>query len=1050
MKNLESRMALHHFICDQFNHKNLREMLDRLHNLPPDFMENTDSRFAQAISYHIRLHSQGVTKSDLARYDENIIAHSRALGMTDEQGKSWKPFQYLALLFTERYLDLYFTSPEILIEKLNNWKKYTRFSDLPDYTADDLRTLAFQSATGSGKTLLLHANILQYRHYLKAHGQLHKLNKILLVTPDEGLSRQHLRELQASKIPAQLFSDEEGAGIFARGGALVDIIDLHKLDEKKGIKRVALESFEENNLVMVDEGHLGTGGKVWRKRRKQLARNGFTFEYSATFNQAVSGSGDEAKKLRDEYGKSILFDYSYKFFYGDGYGKDYQITNLQQTDDGEANNGYLVACLLMFYQQCRVYEDKGGQWRDFNIAPPLWVFLGKTVTGSQSISNTAMESDVVRIVNFLAWAQSSRQQVIEIIARLVSGNTGLIDGSGVDIFKNSFSYIKGKNPKDIYDDLCRVVFHAAGKLHVSHLVGEDELQLSAGDATPFGVINVGDAARLYTRLESVENPLFTLSKNAFGRLLFAEVDNENSPINIVIGARKFAAGWNSWRVSVMGLMHVGTGEGPQIIQMFGRGVRLKGHGMSLKRHLALEGVSAEDSEQLGLLETLNIFGLKANYMDKFKGYLQNEGIKVERRVFILPTKRQFGNVKHLKVLKKRDGAGEFQFTDKRLALPSNPNPKDHVVLDRHRRLQVLESDEDRADDGALPPQEQRFTEKHIALINKQSVYHKVLERKRRSAWHNMTISQETVNELLENQRWYALYIPAEKLDFSSYRRVREWENLAADLIGEYADRYWRRQRSVWENKQLEVANLDDGNRNYVVQYELSVDVKEKDLIKEVDQLVEYFKKDEDMEKFELTKAKIKLLNPSFHAYKPLLHARTGCTVQITPVALNDGEARFVECLKNVVDYRNNVDCIQDKNIYLMRNMGRGKGISFFDDYSFYPDFILWITDSSKKQDILFIDPKGLARYDSRVRSKVELHERIQETERKIQEKNPELFLHSYIWSDTRPNNIGTDMQMSREECREKGIFMASGRDQELIALLQHALKRPSTKQKIPG
>ena len=71
----------------------------------------------------------------------------------------------------------------------------------------------------------------------------------------------------------------------------------------------------------------------------------------------------------------------------------------------------------------------------------------------------------------------------------------------------------------------------------------------------------GDAAGLYTKLEAVENPHFTLSKNAFSKALFADVDHYHSPVNIVIGARKFAAGWNSWRVSTMGLMHVGRGEG---------------------------------------------------------------------------------------------------------------------------------------------------------------------------------------------------------------------------------------------------------------------------------------------------------------------------------------------------------------------------------------------------------------------------------------------------------------------------------------------------------
>ena len=99
------------------------------------------------------------------------------------------------------------------------------------------------------------------------------------------------------------------------------------------------------------------------------------------------------------------------FFYEDGYGKDYKISNLQQSDDGEANNQYLLACLLRFYQQCRIYAEKGGQWRDFNIAPPLWVFLGKTVTGGKSAGKLATETDVMRIINFLAWVLRSRKPV---------------------------------------------------------------------------------------------------------------------------------------------------------------------------------------------------------------------------------------------------------------------------------------------------------------------------------------------------------------------------------------------------------------------------------------------------------------------------------------------------------------------------------------------------------------------------------------------------------------------------------------------------------------
>ena len=1037
MPTLESRMVLHRFICDQFGYKNLREMLTPLAKLPKEFMGDNTSRFFQVLSAGLHPYPKEATKDDLARYDENIIAHSQTLGMTDDKGKSWKPFQYLALLFTERYLDLYFQDTEILIAKLNRWIKNDSAANIPEYTADDIRTLAFQSATGSGKTLLLHANILQYKHYLEANKRLHKLNKIILVTPDEGLSRQHLRELQSSNIPAQLFSDHQEAGIFSHRGAVVDIIDLHKLAEKKGIKRVALESFEENNLVLVDEGHLGTGGKVWRDYRKQLAKNGFTFEYSATFNQAVAGSTDEIKKLRDEYGKSILFDYSYKFFYEDGYGKDYHITNLAKTDDAETNRHYLLACLLVFYQQCRIYEDKGGQWRDFNIAPPLWVFLGKTVTGGK-LSKDA-ETDVIRIVNFLAWAQSNREQVTEIVKRLTSGSTGLHDENGLDIFSESFSYIKETKPQDIYDDLCTLVFHGKGQLHITHLTGLDELQLSAGDGTPFGVIKVGDASGFYTKLEAVEPRLFSVSKSAFNKPLFEQVDNNNSPVNIVIGARKFAAGWNSWRVSTMGLMHVGTGEGPQIIQMFGRGVRLKGYDMSLKRHSALEGASPQDGGQLKLLETLNIFGLKANYMDKFKEYLQKEGVKVDRVTFTLPTKKQFGDVKDLKILKKQDSAGEFQYSDMRLDLPKTPTVKDFVTLDRYKHLQVLESGENQTT-GASDRQDLKLKETHLNLLNKQTIYHKVLERKHRFSWHNLKISRETVDALIENEDWYNLHIPPEKLEFSEYGRVREWENLAVDLISEYANQYWRKARSKWEQDHMEAIPLDENNLNYVEEYELSVHAKETTLIQDIERLVREVVEDTYSDSFQSGKVQLSLFRKSFHAYRPLLHIPTGskASVQSIPVALDDNEAKFVVYLQEVVANNHHFDYLRGKEIYLMRNMSRGKGVSFFDDYSFYPDFILWVKNSTR-QDILFIDPKGLVHFNPKITSKVNLHTRIKETQGKIQEKNPELFLHSYIWSHTQPQHIGTDRKMSDDECHKQGIFIASKQSVELSKLLKHAL-----------
>ncbi|MDA8008855.1 MAG: DEAD/DEAH box helicase family protein [Alphaproteobacteria bacterium] len=1034
MPTLESTLILHPYICAQFGHSDLRAMLQHLKDLPPDDA-NGPSRFAQALLP--RLSFGGVGEDKLQIYDENIAAHSRALGMRGE--KSWKPFQYAAMLFTERYLDLYFSDEEALLADLNSWRtKNSLVPNAPPYTPADLRTLAFQSATGSGKTLLLHANILQYKHHLKESGGLHKLNKIILVTPDEGMSRQHLAELHASNLEARLFSDEAGADVFS-GGA-VEIIDLHKLDEKKGVKRVALGAFEDNNLVMVDEGHLGSGGTVWRNRRKQLASNGFTFEYSATFNQVTAGGGAAAKTLREQYAKSVLFDYSYRFFHEDGYGKDYKISNLRETDDGETNRLYLLACLLMFYQQCKIYAEESGQLRDFNIAKPLWVFLGRTVTGEkkEQAKEKNTVSDIGRIVKFLAWALDNPREVADGIKSIMQNTAGLVDEQGAHQFRDAFHRIFRDKPKAIYDGICDLVFNGRGRLHVSHLPGADELQLSAGGAqTPFAVINVGDAPGLYTQLDAMPGRNFTTAKSEFAAPLFRTVDNDSSPANIAIGARKFAAGWNSWRVSTMGLMHVGTGEGPQIIQMFGRGVRLKGHGMSLKRHTQLEEApSPPSSAHLRLLETLNIFGMKANYMEEFKKYLRAQGIGAETVKIPLRTKAQFGSVRGLKILRKREDAGAFEYSRERISLPDEYDRRDVVTVDRYKRLQTLQAKD--APPGADARERHKLEKKHLDLLNKQRVWRKILARKQRANWHNMLVSRERVDALLDhkNKDWYELFIPPEKLEAVNYARVREWENLAADLICAYADKYWRNKRNEWEHKYIVPAPLEARDPNFISEYVVSVAASETALIAQIEAMAADIEKGKYQKSYDLGGARVNVLNLGFHAYAPLLHARPDAKMKITPVPLNDGEKIFVECLKDAV--KKGLPVLAEKEIFLMRNMSRGRGISFFNDCAFYPDFILWVKDRGA-QNILFIDPKGLVHNSAGAASKIDLHRKIKDTQKKLQDSAPELILHSYVWTTTHPRDIGLDNLRTPSARHKNGVYLAQDGSEELPALLNDAL-----------
>ena len=108
-------------------------------------------------------------------------------------------------------------------------------------------------------------------------------------------------------------------------------------------------------------------------------------------------------------------------------------------------------------------------------------------------------------------------------------------------------------------------------------------------------------------------------------------------------------------------------------------------------------------------------------MDKFKEYLEKEGIKIDQVTFTLQTKKQFGNVKDLKILKKQDDIGEFQFSDVRLDLSNKPSDKDSVTLDRYKHLQFLESSENQTNNNEDIKQARKLEKKHLDLMNKQSI-----------------------------------------------------------------------------------------------------------------------------------------------------------------------------------------------------------------------------------------------------------------------------------------------------------------------------------------
>ena len=1014
----------------------------------------------------------------LLAHDQSVVSVTQKLNQSrlrhGHRPIQWKYFQYLSLLFTEIYLERYFTDPKALRASLNGViRSYNdalpaahasdRLDPLP--TGPDPRSqlnkLAFWMATGSGKTLLMHAHILRYAELARKHGPTHHLNRILLLTPNEGLSHQHLEEFEIAGIPAGIFS-KDGGDLFQRGS--VEILDVHKLAADMGDKTVAVSALEGPNLVLIDEGHRGaSSGKqgTWMAYRNQLCEGGFSFEYSATFGQAIKGD----RELTDEYARSTLVDYSYRWFHGDGFGKDYRIVNMNE-DAGEWRTRYLTAALLTFFQQQWIYRRHGSDYRPFNVEPPLWVFVGSKVTKSLSVKDA---SDVVEILRFLDGYLSERDASVDRIRgtlhddervrhdqlRLPGDFNPLLDA--------------GLDAEQVYRETLATTFNApsGGTLRVERLKGSaGELALRVGETNePFGVVNVGDPAKLAKRCEEAG---LIVREREFADSVFRSVNEPDSRINVVVGAKKFTEGWNSWRVSSMGLMNVGKSEGSQIIQLFGRGVRLKGRDMSLKRSSADRSAGAERRPtHLDRLETLHVFGVRAGYMAQFRDFLKEEGLAADPVEEFIPIRvpNLPPGLKMIRVAEsvaRGDPAGAFRRSGPRFALRTPWDEElpeavrrrlvtPRVPLDWRPRVQTIRSEalEGWGDDHA-EQHEEKLLGRHLALFDTDALCLSLQRFKRERGWHGLAIAKSVVNELLRVGDWYRLIIPPDELRFDSMRKARMWQDIALALLKKYVTRYWGARRQAWEAEHLEYRDLkpEDGNFPRVMRdgdetngYRIVIaadqaDAEElRDWIEEVRQVIESGVGSLPPNPVTNQPA-LDAIAMDQHLYSPLLVTVHEQAVTVSPPGLNAGEHRFVK------DFRRH--CEQGRpegyRLHLLRNMSRGHGIGFFEANNFHPDFILWAV-SGDRQHIAFIDPKGLVRMGPGD-PKILLSKQIEEIRNRL--GDPNVRLDSFILSVTPFETMGPAWKMSKDEMAELHVLFMEDRDTYVAEMLRRMGVAPRT------
>ncbi len=857
-------------------------------------------------------------------------------------------YQILALYFTEH----------VLYSKRNGLE------------FQDQKALVYWMATGSGKTLLMHLNVLQYLEHIGGTHGFDQL-QIILTTPGVNLIQQHEQELgRLVQTLNQECNNRIQLTIATTAALLNKESGFFNLPERHGQYR----------LVLVDEGHIGLSGGgrevgAFKSLRQELLtpQNSFLFEYSATYHGI-------AEKHVQEYEEQIVYDYNYYRFFKDGYGKDFAIQSIHDdrfADPGREEYENFMAtfsCLEGKIQDYRnIAHEESESWRRESLfARPLLAFMGNTVVDPKDEGKNDEVSDIRKLLRFLALLTDEEKQNL---ANVFNGQV-------------------------------------QGKLRLNRRPGQqDMIWLSWGEGSYWGLINVGNGEKFVTDCEGHEQLkdmqgsmlLETAKANIIQeRAGFDQIDTPASPINVLIGSRKFAEGWNCFRVSIIGLINLGSSKGNKIIQIFGRGVRLHGQNGDGKRrcieHVKDYETLAADSTpgaRLRRLETLNVFSLKHSYLEKFlHGLADDLPIQFEysiplqpRPVTIRGRKLPFAEYSS-KLKAPKVGRKTFQ-SPLRIVwnLQDSTWIWEYKGLDgRHSQSMphfpiTLDYRADQQDQRRPEIQD----ELRIWLQENAPFLPKDRWRKRMRDWEQQHKVQILVNtehggwkgpDIVDTLAWVkSVVYQAGPFERSVPAVASLVDQLQLDVLNKVRNTVINdiNKRNYRLDEPIEQVDADGGG-DFAQEQRLHFSHENSQKGQQYPDIDAIKKKIGNTLNKKHKQLRLDALEPkaNFHVYGPLYDERLKNVLQQenllravntergTPALLNPGESKFVRDLTAYLQQ----PAMQNSRyqFFLMRNEASLRSVGIYlqsELQAFFPDFVLWIVDETTQRTIIvLVDPKG--------------------------------------------------------------------------------------------
>ena len=316
--------------------------------------------------------------------------------------------------------------------------------------------------------------------------------------------------------------------------------------------------------VLLDEAHKGvTGDSIKQSIYTVLAKNGFLFNFSATFTDAI----DKA---------TTVFNFNLEKFIKAGYGKHLKVTQQEfkyfnkkkQEEYTEDERKNIVLKSLINLAVIKKAKQEVDAIREGMYHNPLMITIANTV-------NT-VDADLKIFFQQLALIAANQCDITEAKEELFAEfriqqnrnfefHSGIINDHVLNILHNITFF-----------DIKEMIFNTtgAGSIEVIECESKDELafQLSTASGKPFALLKASEATKWKDNV--VEG--FLMSKEVVTKSYFDEINSPSSSINILLGSRIFSEGWDSNRPNIINFINIGVSEAQKfVLQAIGRGVRIE-------------------------------------------------------------------------------------------------------------------------------------------------------------------------------------------------------------------------------------------------------------------------------------------------------------------------------------------------------------------------------------------------------------------------------------------------------------------------------------------